>query len=147
MRTQEFLKILEQNLENKLSKQQVDAQVEYYRRYIQDQIRSGRNEADVLSELGDARMIARTIVDGMESESESHYQNTQSEFYSNEYTDDTSEERPAWQSKFKFYGCLALILVIVVVVIAILTRLFIWLLPAIIVGGLILWLLRKLNGR
>ena len=147
MSTQEFLKILQQNLENKLSKQQIDAQVEYYRQYIREEIRSGRSEADVLGELGDPRMIARTVVDGAEEGSYHSNQTEYSEVYQNGYTDEFSEERPAWQSKFKFYGCLALVLVIVVIVVAILTRLFIWLLPAIVIGGLVLWLLRKLNGR
>ena len=35
----------------------------YYEDYIQSQVRSGRDEQQVLDELGDPRLIARTLLD------------------------------------------------------------------------------------
>ena len=39
------------------------AHVRYYEDYIQSQVRSGRDEQQVLDELGDPRLIARTLLD------------------------------------------------------------------------------------
>lgn len=41
--------------------------LEYYETYIRDEVRKGRSESDVLGELGDPRLIARTIFDSQEA--------------------------------------------------------------------------------
>ena len=41
----------------------VAAHVRYYEDYIQAQVRGGRSEQEVLAELGDPRLIARTLLD------------------------------------------------------------------------------------
>lgn len=41
----------------------VEDNVRYYQNYISQEIASGKSEKEVLEELGDPRLIARTIID------------------------------------------------------------------------------------
>ncbi len=62
MTKQEFLKVLQTSLNGKISDAQVADHLRYYEEYINNEIRSGRSEQDVMDSLGDPRLIARTIV-------------------------------------------------------------------------------------
>ena len=63
MNRTEFLDTLRCQLTGQMHEGKVAAHVRYYEDYIQSQVRSGRNEQDVLAELGDPRLIARTLLD------------------------------------------------------------------------------------
>lgn len=63
MNRAEFLDTLRSQLSGQMHEGRVAAHVRYYEDYIQSQVRSGRNEQDVLTELGDPRLIARTLLD------------------------------------------------------------------------------------
>ena len=58
-----FLEDLRKYLSGKLPESTVDGHVAYYRNYIENEIKNGRSEAQVMSGLGDPRMIGRTILD------------------------------------------------------------------------------------
>lgn len=68
MRKNEFLDELHKALENDLSGQAVQENVQYYRTYIEEQVRNGRMEEDVLEELGDPWLIAKTLIDSPNAE-------------------------------------------------------------------------------
>ena len=59
MRKEEFLEKLRARLSQTMSVQEVTAQVHYYENYIQEQMRNGRSEEEVLAELGDPLLIAK----------------------------------------------------------------------------------------
>ena len=61
MGREEFLKILRESLETSLEKVAINEQLDYYDKYISDEIKKGRTEKEVLEELGDPRLIAKTI--------------------------------------------------------------------------------------
>lgn len=61
MNKNEFLKTLKESLSGVLEKDALKEQLDYYEKYIDDEIKSGRTESEVLSELGDPRLIAKTI--------------------------------------------------------------------------------------
>ena len=61
MNKYEFLKILRESLEMSLEKDAINAQLDYYDKYISDEIEKGRSEKEVIDELGDPRLIAKTI--------------------------------------------------------------------------------------
>ena len=61
MGREEFLKILRESLETSLEKVAINEQLDYYEKYISDEIKKGRTEKEVLEELGDPRLIAKTI--------------------------------------------------------------------------------------
>lgn len=64
----EFLDILSRQLSGHLPEGTVAAHVQYYRNYIDEQKQQGRSESDILTELGDPRLIARTILDTASAE-------------------------------------------------------------------------------
>ena len=59
----DFLNGLEEALTGEISVRQLRSNLQYYRDYISEEISRGRDEQDVMEELGDPRLIARTIVD------------------------------------------------------------------------------------
>lgn len=63
MNTTEFLETLGAQLAGQMQEGKAAAHVRYYRDYIGEQIRKGRSEEEVLAELGDPRLIAKTLVD------------------------------------------------------------------------------------
>lgn len=62
MNKQEFLEKLRLALNGRVSAGIVADNIRYYEDYINTEIRKGRSEEEVLSQLGDPRLIARTIV-------------------------------------------------------------------------------------
>lgn len=64
----EFVEGLRSYLEPEVPADVVRENVEYYSRYIYDEIQKGRSEESVIEELGDPWVIARTIIDMNEGE-------------------------------------------------------------------------------
>lgn len=62
MGKQEFLEKLRTALSGRVSAEIVAENVRYYEDYINIEVRKGRNEKEVLEQLGDPRLIARTII-------------------------------------------------------------------------------------
>ena len=84
----EFLDILYEQLSGQMPEGNVAAHVQYYRNYIEDAVTQGRTETEVLNELGDPRLIARTLLD-TDSTASGNPQTTGS--YSEPYTDNSYE--------------------------------------------------------
>ena len=95
----EFLNALRETLANELNPAQVEEQVQYYTRYIDDQISLGHTEAEVMAELGDARSIAHNIIDGVEEDNE--YQSS-----GTVYSEESTEENRNGNPNSKLYGFL-----------------------------------------
>ena len=62
MTRQEFLEKLRAALNGRIPAASVNENVNYYEDYIITEVRKGRTEEDVLKELGDPRLIAKTII-------------------------------------------------------------------------------------
>ncbi len=62
MNRQEFVDRLKVSLSGKVSPGQVEENARYYEDYINTRIRLGETEESVMRELGDPRLIARSIV-------------------------------------------------------------------------------------
>ena len=63
MTKQEFLDSLRMALTGRVSASQVEENIRYYEDYINTQMRMNRSEAEVIAELGDPRLLARSISD------------------------------------------------------------------------------------
>lgn len=68
MTKKQFLEELKDSLEGMVSPIVVQHNVNYYEKYINEQIRNGKTEEDVLNELGSPRLIAKTIIDATEND-------------------------------------------------------------------------------
>ncbi|MCR5255991.1 MAG: DUF1700 domain-containing protein [Acetatifactor sp.] len=83
MSKQDFLSQLHSDLSRELDSASVQSNVRYYEDYINMQMRSGRSEDDVLRELGDPRLISRSIVSAAGSMGNEEHSNAGS-FYEND---------------------------------------------------------------
>lgn len=108
----EFIEGLRNSLEPEVSADVVRDNVEYYSRYIYDEIQKGRSEEEVVEELGDPWVIARTIIDMNEGE------NVEDVVYDSA---DTGEKSYKKELKFKTWkwGNRLIDLIITVMIIAI----------------------------
>ena len=59
----EFMEKLQRALAGGLNSRQVTENVRYYQEYIDMEIRKGKSEAEVLSGLGDPRLLAKSIIE------------------------------------------------------------------------------------
>ncbi|MBO5472409.1 MAG: DUF1700 domain-containing protein [Lachnospiraceae bacterium] len=59
----EFTEKLQRALAGGLNSNQVADHVRYYQEYINGEIQKGRREEDVLAELGDPRLLAKSIIE------------------------------------------------------------------------------------
>ncbi len=62
MTRNEFLDILESSQRGELPPAEVEVNLRYYREYIAGEVAKGRSEQQVLEDLGDPRLIARSIL-------------------------------------------------------------------------------------
>ena len=60
MTKRQFMEELRSSLEGMVSQAVIQENMNYYEDYINEQIRNGKNEQDVLNELGSPRLIARS---------------------------------------------------------------------------------------
>ena len=63
MNKTEFLQGLQSALSGNVPPETVRENLRYYSDYIRSEVQKGRSERDVMEELGDPRLIARTIMD------------------------------------------------------------------------------------
>ena len=154
MNKKEFLDTLYNQLSGQMPEGSIAAHVQYYRNYIEDAVTQGRTEAEVLNELGDPRLIARTLLD-TDSTASGNPQTTGS--YSEPYTDNSYEydNSSSGSKKVKsrsfhidlstWYGKLAVILIAAVVIILLCTVLSV-LIPVMIIFGIVCFIISKLRN-
>ena len=142
MTKQEFLIDLQKALTNRLSSAAVNNHVNYYREYIEVEIRRGREEAEVVEELGNPRLIAKSILtaaaaDGQDQEKAAG----ESERVENE----GNAARNIW-GKIPGWLWIVIILMVVVIAGALLTSVIWRLLPIILPILLIVFLVKWWNN-
>lgn len=142
----EFLNELKETLANELNPSEVDENVRYYMNYMEEQMRLGYSEAQVLSDLGDPRSIAHNIIDGIEMSREKNGANNSyvKETY---YEDGVSQTQLNKRQKIKSYAVLIGILVLVCMVLILVTKLILFALPIVLGIAVIVWILKKIDGR
>ena len=116
MRKEEFLEKLRARLSQTLSVQEVTAQVRYYENYIQEQMQNGRSEEEVLAELGDPLLIAKTLMDVQETQ-EGYSSGPETTIYdeqSEQEVDDAQKELHRMEIKTRG-GCLLAAIIFVVI--------------------------------
>lgn len=58
-----FLSSLREALEGNMSEQAIKDNIQYYRTYIEDEVKKGRTEKEVIDELGEPWIIAKTLIE------------------------------------------------------------------------------------
>ena len=117
MRKEEFLEKLRARLSQTMSQQEVAAQIRYYENYIQEQMQNGRSEEEVLAELGDPLLIAKTLMDVQETQEE--YSRPETNIYEERGGQESGDaQRELHRMEIKARGGCLLAAVIFVVVVA-----------------------------
>ncbi|MEG0216063.1 MAG: DUF1700 domain-containing protein [Hungatella sp.] len=73
MRKDEFLQLLRQALAGDVPSGVIEENIRYYDHYISEEVQKGMSEEEVIAEIGDPRLIARTIEDTTDGTSETGY--------------------------------------------------------------------------
>lgn len=118
MNRREFLSQLKSALENKLSAEEIKKNVDYYDAYIDDEVRKGQAEEQVISSLGDPWAIAKTILISSEIGSQEYYS------YSEEVSKDTQKDSAPKRIQQNNWNTIIAIVVIVAIVLMILSVVF-----------------------
>ena len=94
MTKSEFLEILRLQLDGEMPSGEIYSNIHYYDQYIDKELSSGKTEEEVMNELGDPRLIAKTLIDADEGPLyNSTYQDVP-------YRDDTSEQQSYSQTDY-----------------------------------------------
>lgn len=89
MNKEEFLSILREHLTGEIPDYEIESNIRYYAEYITAE--AGKSEEDKLNELGDPRLIAKTIIDAYTaSKDESGY--SKGYYSKKEYDDEVYSE-------------------------------------------------------
>lgn len=129
-----FMEKLQRSLAGGLNSVQVADNMRYYQDYIESEIRKGRSEADVLGQLGDPRLLAKSIIEANKHSGESYGSNRE---YDEEVTENDSSGKKArtFNYDFRMPGWLIMLIatVLVLIVIGFVLKLISVFLPVIIV--------------
>ena len=91
----EFTERLRAALMGEVPDSVVEENIRFYERYISDEMASGKDEAEVLSGLGDPRLIAKTISETWQG------QDSNTTYYSQEATAETYESVPVYEESYQ----------------------------------------------
>ena len=122
MTKNEFIIKLQEALENDLDAAAVRENVNYYSSYIEDEMRKGRSEQDVLDELGDPWVIAQSVIDmsGQKNVTEDYsgYRSagTSSERQDSSYNVHSYTIGSWWQKLLLILGIIGIVLIVVAVI-------------------------------
>ena len=151
MGKQEFINQLRRSLSSIQDYIFVNDTISYYENYIESQIRMGKTEEEVMQELGDPRLIAKSICATHVNEAEDSYANYQ-EFDDGSFSKKSNKNEtilrvkgkqillPSWLMKI-------LTILVVGVVLFLVFTILSWLAPFIFLGVLVYMIYRLIVGR
>ena len=138
----EFLDILRTQLSGQMHEGKIAAHLRYYEDYIQSKVRAGTPEDEVIAQLGDPRLIAKTLLDT--DTGEEVYEESRS--YSESETGDyEKQEEKNWKKKLNlstWYGKL-IVIAAAAAIIFLLISVLAAVLPFLIVLAVVLYLISR----
>lgn len=144
MTKSEFLEKLRAALGNDLSGAIIQENVNYYNSYISEEVSKGRQESEVIDELGDPWVIARTIIDSAEGQNTIDAGYEQSYGYDSDRGDYSGQSGSGgrvysfgfgtwWQKLLLVLGIVGVIMVVVAVISGLISLLAPIILPLIVI--------------
>lgn len=139
--------MLREQMSGQMHEGKMAAHLRYYEDYIQSQVQKGLREEDVLSELGDPRLIAKTLIDReAESQGGSYEEYRSGEGYDYDQYQDSRVERVHKLDLTTWYGKL-IVIVIAAALIALLVAVIGAVLPFFLILFAILFLISYIKKR
>lgn len=147
MDKKEFIEKLQRSLASGLGSSQVADNVRYYQDYIESEIRKGKSEEEVISNLGDPRLLAKSIIEANKRTGESYGSNRE---YDDEVADKSGNKnyRRIFDYIFMLPGWLIalIVCVAVIIIIGLLTSLISYFAPVILAVLAVLLIVKILQG-
>lgn len=120
MNRAEFIEKLQRALAGGLSSSLVAENVRYYQEYIDSEVRKGRREEEVLAQLGDPRLLAKSIIEANKHAGESYGSNRE---YDEEVTEGTQDwnagDKNPHMKRVTMPGWLIMLIATVIVIVVI----------------------------
>lgn len=153
MTKSEYINGLQSGLQGEVTQQVLRESVDYYSRYIDDEIAGGKSEQQVLEELGPVQLIVKTIIEANKGTGE-ETQRTRAQEQRNQSTRQSQNQSRSngftlnsWYGKLILILIALLILALIIGVVVIIVMAAWYLLPVVAVLALIVILLRVFIGR
>lgn len=154
MTKSEYINGLQAGLQGEVTQQVLRESVDYYSRYIDDEIAGGKSEQQVLEELGPVQLIVKTIIEANKGTGEAEAQRTRAQEQRNQSTRQSRNQSRSngftlnsWYGKLILILIALLILALIIGVVVIIVMAAWYLLPVVAVIALIVILLRVFIGR
>ncbi len=151
MTRSEFLNQLKQDLSNDLDSGQVQENINYYDRYIRDEMGKGRSESEVVDELGDPWAIARNIASSVNINGGTQKDSGRKDTY--EGNPDKGFSRVhnfSLDTRWKQILAVVAVMVVMMVVMSLISGLFSLLAPVlgpVMIILVLAWIIQMRNGR
>ena len=136
MSREEFLTELRKALQGRVSQQAVNDNLRYYEEYILTESHKGKTEAEVIAELGNPRLLAKSIIDAENATAEkttAEPQKGMEETASGEYS--------FKKIKIRIWLILATVFLFVILLIILLAQVVAFLLPVLLPVAIIFFLI------
>ena len=145
MTKKEFLNTLYEQLSDQMPEAKASAHTQYYHDYIQDALKKGQSEKQVMDSLGDPRLIAKTLIDTDADQDIYHTDHTD---YGNQSDSEYGQpkHRHYHLDLSTWYGKL-IVIAAAAAVLALLFMVLSFLLPVILVVGVVLFLVSQFRKR
>ena len=146
----EFIEKLQRALAGGLSSSQVAENVSYYQEYIDSQIRKGYSEAEVMEQLGDPRLLAKSIIEANKRAGASYGSNREYDEEMPADAQDRNRDRADGDGRLVMlpgWLVMLIITVVVVVIIGLATSLLAFFSPVIIAVLVILLIIKVFQNK
>jgi uncharacterized membrane protein len=140
MNRQTFFDTLRRSLYGKISDNLLEDHIRYYEGYFEQEMANGRSEQEILEELGDPRLIARTITETSQGQNIYNESTVINEDGQPEMNDVQIHQLEGWKAALIIAAVIAVILLISIIVF----RVVIFFLPFLIVVAVAAWIIRKI---
>ena len=150
MDKREFIDKLQRALAGGLGSSLVAENVRYYEEYIDSEVRKGRSEAEVLAQLGDPRLLAKSIIEANKRAGESYGSNRGYDEEMPENVEKRDRDKTASDGRTVMlpgWLILLIVTVAVIVIIGVVTSLLAIFAPVIIVVLVVLLIIKIFQGK
>lgn len=96
MKKQEFLVELQKALSSRVSVSSMQENVRYYDDYISMQMRRGRTEEEIMEEIGDPRLIAKSIITAEMDAAQTETEKKSKKHWKENFMQDGRIQLPLW---------------------------------------------------
>ncbi len=144
MSRQDFIDALKRALYGKIDDFTLADHIQYYEGYIVQEIVSGKSEQEVLNELGDPRLIARTLLEAADTKTSSY---TEYIVTDREGSSPEPEARIRRYEGWKAMAVTVFFILVFFLIVVLVFQIVAALLPLLIVIGVIGWLIKKMTSQ